>query len=368
MRTLHGSIINPQERDTLDLELQHRFLWGERHDVSWGMGYRLLRDHLDNNYFSRVLPDRANNQLFSLFLQDDLSLFSDKLILTLGAKLQHNDFSGWEGQPSIRLLWTPNIRHTWWAAASRAVRTPNRGDCCSNLRPLNLSSDLDSRIPFSIQVQETGNPWFKAEKVWTYELGYRFKPGREFSLDFSAFHSQYSDLRGWRYSNGNLRLTPFPAIVLQQKNQIEAEAHGVEVAAEWQAHPDWKLQAAYSWLKTDLSSSPSLLTTETGTDPRHQAWLRSSLGLSPTLDLDLWLRYVARLSLDSNLLAQTRSGVPAYLTLDARLAWRPLPGLELAAVGQNLLDNQHQEFTQEVLGPIAVSVPRSFYLQANWRF
>ena len=53
-------------------------------------------------------------------LQDDL------WYLVAGSKFEHNDFSGFEYQPSVRLLYTPTERKTWWAAVSRAVRTPSR--------------------------------------------------------------------------------------------------------------------------------------------------------------------------------------------------------------------------------------------------
>ena len=361
-------ITNTQERDILDIELQHRLLWGERHDTTWGMGYRLLLDHFGDNPYISLQPKQANKQLFSLFLQDDITLLEKKLALTLGAKLQHNDFSGFEGQPTVRLLWTPDPKHTWWAALSRAVRTPNRSDCCSDLRVMNLSRDLANGLPFSMQVQNARNPRFRAEKVWTYELGYRFQPRADFSLDLAAFYSDYSDLRSWEANPNNIRLRPIPALSLQTANLLQARSYGAELAVDWQARPGWKLQAAYGWLKTDYSAGRLIVSPEKGTDPRHQAWLRSSFDVAATVDLDLWLRYVSGLYLESNLLPQTRGGVPGYLTLDARLAWRPLAGLELALVGQNLLEGQHQEFSQEAFGPIAVSVPRSFYLQANWRF
>jgi iron complex outermembrane receptor protein len=36
--------------------------------------------------------------------------------------------------------------------------------------------------------------------------------------------------------------------------------------------------------------------------------------------------------------------VPAYARVDARLAWRPRPRIELSVVGQNLFDRRHVEF------------------------
>jgi iron complex outermembrane receptor protein len=76
------------------------------------------------------------------------------------------------------------------------------------------------------------------------------------------------------------------------------------------------------------------------------------------VELDLWLRYADELkSLDTN----------GYLTLDLRLGWQPCPGLELALVGQNLLQNSHQEYDPEFQTP-ASEVPRGIYTQAVWRY
>jgi iron complex outermembrane receptor protein len=50
-----------------------------------------------------------------------------------------------------------------------------------------------------------------------------------------------------------------------------------------------------------------------------------------------------------------------HTSLDVRLAWRPIPRIEIAAVGQNLLSPHHREF-----GP-ATEVQRGVYGQAILR-
>jgi hypothetical protein len=55
------------------------------------------------------------------------------------------------------------------------------------------------------------------------------------------------------------------------------------------------------------------------------------------------------------------------VTLDARLAWPVFSHLELAIVGQDLLDAHHLEFLS---GTPATSteVQRSVYAEARWRW
>ena len=74
---------------------------------------------------SRSIPKHSRDQLFSGFVQDQFAI-SDALRLTLGTKLEHNDFSGFEVQPSVRLAWDVAPRQNAWAAVSRAVRVPTR--------------------------------------------------------------------------------------------------------------------------------------------------------------------------------------------------------------------------------------------------
>ena len=47
-----------------------------------------------------------------------------RLRFTLGSKFEHNDFTGFEYQPTARLLFTPTNKQSVWAAVSRAVHTP----------------------------------------------------------------------------------------------------------------------------------------------------------------------------------------------------------------------------------------------------
>src|SRR6185295_6180506 len=99
---------------------------------------------------------------------------------------------------------------------------------------------------------------------------------------------------------------------------------------------------SYSWLemnlrtKSDSSDTFTEATTE-GSSPRHQVSLHSLMDLPHHTELDPVLRYVSALS---------GQNTPSYLEFDVRGAWRPMPQLELALVGQNLLHSHHPEFTQ----------------------
>jgi len=64
--------------------------------------------------------------MLSFFIQDEYSLLKDTLTFTAGTKVEHNDYTGYEIQPSVRSLYTPHKSHKFWGAVARAVRTPSR--------------------------------------------------------------------------------------------------------------------------------------------------------------------------------------------------------------------------------------------------
>jgi len=114
--------------DTYDLELRHRLSAGRSQDIVWGLEYRLMLDEMRNSPFLAFLPANLTRRLYSGFIQDEIQVSGDRLRLTIGSKFEHNDYTGFETQPSVRLAWVPVTSHTVWAAASRAVRTPSRID------------------------------------------------------------------------------------------------------------------------------------------------------------------------------------------------------------------------------------------------
>ena len=73
---------------------------------------------------------------------------------------------------------------------------------------------------------------------------------------------------------------------------------------------------------------------------------------------DATLRYVDMLS--------GRGGVPSYITMDCRLAWKPRKNLELAVIGRNLLDPHHPEFTATEYPYYITEVKRSVFGCLTW--
>ena len=282
--------------------------------------------------------------MFSAFLQDDIALIHERLILTLGSKFEHNDYSGFEIQPNIRLAWTPHTNHTLWGAISRAVRSPSR-----------LDSDIQLKSPLSLTnasfLTLSGNPEFDSEKLTAFELGYRVQPHRQVALDLAVFYNVYDDLRSLEFVNATTVLIA---------NQLKGETYGAEIGLNYKMMDWWRWNAGYTYLHKDLRRQPgSLDITEgasEGNDPSHQFFLRSYMDLPHDFEFDSGFRYIDYLP---------SPYVASYLVADMRLGWRPNRHWDISVAGQNLFRKHHQEF-----GPAASAheIEQSVYGKITWRY
>jgi iron complex outermembrane receptor protein len=195
-------------------------------------------------------------------------------------------------------------------------------------------------------------------------VGYRTQPRDNLSLDFAAFYNEYDDLQTSRLIT-SVDLALLQAVInTSSENNMDGETYGIEVSAKWQPS-DWiSILAAYSYLQMQLhleqdGTQASTAEDTEGNSPHNQISIRTAMNLREDLELDLWLRYVDNVP---------NKNIVNYTTLDARLGWKPIKGLEVAIVGQNLLDDQHPEFPGDYLETEATEVERSVYGKITWEF
>lgn len=339
---------------TFDIDTDHRFRWGDRQEIVWGLGYRLLNDHFPGSFVAIVDPLRRTTRLYSAFVQDEFALTPRRLSLTLGSKFEHNSYTGVEIQPSARLAWTPQESQSLWAAVSRAVRTPSR-------------TEDDLRINALVTPGPTvfavfGNRGTVAEELMAFELGYRAQPHDRHSFDVAAFYNVYDHLTSLEPGAAFLESSPPPqhtVFPFTIDNKLAGESYGAEVETRWQFRDWWRLHAGYAFLELDIrrvdgGQDPTFQRTP-GRSPQHQASLRSSMDFPGRIELDIGMRYVDILSsLD----------IPSYVTGDVRVAWKPQERLEAAVVAQNLFDPRHPEY----LNTQHTEVERSVYAKVTWGF
>lgn len=362
-RALNKDEVAGQARSTWDLDFQHRFSPAPGHNFLWGGGYRHSCDHTSDGLVTRFFPDHRSFDLYRLFAQDEWSLLPERVKLTAGAQIEHNAHTGFEFQPTLRLLWTPSDHQSFWLALSRAVRTPSQAEDDVQIDQAVIPPAAPGDLPLLVAL--VGNRGVKSERLTAFELGWRKRLARNFSADVSTFYNRYRDLVTVEYGSPYLDGDPPPHLVqpLDAANTLEATGYGIEVALDWQVLENWQLKGSYSFLRLlferDPSSNNTLFRDLADANPRHQASLRSQLDIGDSLEFDVWGRYVSSLP---------TPGIPAYLTCDLRLGWRPLKALQLELVGRNLLDSRHPEFQSEHLDAAAMEVERSYFARLTWNY
>jgi iron complex outermembrane receptor protein len=325
--------------DTYDVDFQHRFQLGSRNEILWGLGHRLIKDSFENSIGISYFPDSNLNYISNAFIQDKIALIKNELYFTIGSKFSINNFTGFEFQPNARLAWTPNDKHTVWAAVSRAVRTPSRsgdsGRFNAAVVPIPPPAPPGTLGVAVIQ----GQMDFESENLLAYELGYRVRPHETFFLDVAAFANIYRDGHSFEVETTFVNPAGFVEVPVVSRNRLDGETYGVELAATWDATEWWRLNGSFTWFQMELRKDP--ISTDQnivgfeGNDPEFQWNLRSHMDLSSNWEFDQSLYYVDALKSQ-----QVRSD----FRLDLRVGWRPEKNIEVSVVAQNLLDSQHQEW------------------------
>ena len=348
-----------EARNTLDFDFQHHMRLGNRQDLIWGAGYRHTADQTAGTIDEAFIPAGLVRHLFNSFVQDEILLKPDRLFLYVGTKLENNYFSGFDFEPSARLAWTPSNRHTFWAAVSRASRTPTRRD-------EGLSAVL-AALPGPAEVILLGSPNVKSEHVLAYETGYRAEPSDRLSLDVAAFFNVYHDLESveplpsFVDSSSGAPITVLPSSF---GNGLRGTTDGIEASLNWKVTDRWTLSPGYSFLQMHLhadstSQDMTNVADTLGSSPGHQAQIRSRFEMAHSLSWDINAYFVDRLPAQS---------VASYTRLDSQLTWRPEERLTLSVVGQNLLTDHHFEFNDYLQSVNSSQIKRSAYAKVTWSF
>lgn len=343
---------------TLELDFQHHFPLGRRHDLIWGLGLRRISDDITGDFTAAFDPAERTVNLVTGFVQDEIVLAPERVALNIGSKFEHNDYTGFELQPTARILWTPSLSTTVWGAISRAVRTPSRLD--SDLR---LVAQVFDAPPLT-RVELRGSNTLDAEELVAYELGYRTAPHERIGLDLTVFYHQYDQLRsflpGSPESVDGVMVQPY--IVT---NYARSRVVGGTASATFRMSPQWRLRANYTYLDGNEALEAGApagaipdLTPEL--NPQHQAGLWSSFDLPRNLEVDLIARYVGRLDIEPE--------VSDYLQTDLQIGWRVRDDLRVAISGRDLLAETHVEFPQSGFVPGRRAIERQVRAHGSWTF
>lgn len=343
-------------RNTFDVDFLDHLSLPKRQNLLWGAGVRLSPSHFIQTGPSIIFKPHVTDELYSLFAQDEAEIVKDRLWLTIGSKFLHNNYTGWELQPTARVLVVLTSRQSAWAAVTRAVRTPSRLE-----EDVQLTAPISSNPPIFARGIGDGN--FSSERLVGYEAGYRALMTSKLYLDLAAFYNDYTHLESLEPGPLFVETSPAPAhtvFPLFLRNGVLGNTSGGELAPDWHPTRWWRLRGSYSFLHIGLETEPSSLDTSTvrstvGSSPHHQIVVRSSFDFPKRLEFDQTYRYVSALA---------TKNIRAYSTMDARLCWQ-FGQFEAALVGQNLLQPSHPEYSGDP-GPL-VGIKRAAYAKITWR-
>lgn len=352
-----------ETRDTFDVDFVHHIVLPKHNDFIWGLGIRLSPSYLvQTQQTVNFLPHAETDSIYSGFLQDEIPIVDNKVSLTIGTKLDHNNYSGFDYQPSVRVLWTPSDNQSFWAAVTRAISIPSRLD-----RDLQLTG-YDATTVLPIFVAITGDPNYLAEKMLGYEAGYRSLITPKLYLDVSAFFNNYNDLTTLGATSLTLAKAPPPnpyiyaLLSVPWANGLIGNTDGLEVAPNWDVTHWWQLKGSYSYLEMHFRDKAGITDANTaasndGSSPHHQLVAQSLFNLPRGFEFDPTFRYVSALP------AQT---VKSYSTMDVHLGWHFREHVELSLVGQDLFRPSQIEYGLGVNNAPNVAIKRAIYGQITW--
>lgn len=350
---------------TYDIDFQHRLHPNATNDLMWGANYRHIHNAAGNTANMSYAPPSYGYRNYNVFVQDDITLITDRLRLTLGAKEEASYFGGKQFQPNVRLLWTPDNMNSVWLAASKASRTPDLNES-TGTTSLTVIPPSVQTAGLPVQLLLSPNPDLAAEYVTAFEAGYRTQWSPRLSSDVAVYFNDYHNLIQWAYVGGVATPAFDPAPVphltvpmIYSNATTTTQTRGLEISANWRALDWMRLEGAFTYTRMNAPPWDGINYDFASLTPRTQESLRCLMDLSEKTKLNVSLRHVGNLP-------ATIQGVPAYTTADANVIYTQDNGLALSLVGQNLFLAKHAEFIAPGYPP--AQIPRSIFGKITWSF
>lgn len=353
-RTERDDIRGDEWRQTGDFDAQTAAQFGAHHLVV-GAGVRTTLNHWVDSPSLSLRPEEKTDKLFNLYVQDEWSLFSDSVRLNVGSKFEHNDFTGFEWQPTARATVRPTDDQTFWAAYSRATRTPDRIERDGTV-DFGINRDLGE--PIFIVVE--GNPDVRSERLEAIEAGYRTTFKDRVLVDLAVYRNRYDRLISVLVENaGSIYEDPEDGqyyLPVPFTNEPGGVAYGAEAGVKWIVTPQWTM--AGTWSHFEGTFEPENADAEFSS-PRDQASVRAFMDISESLQWNIAWYWADNYGVPVD-------RTPAYSRIDVGWTIRG-KHWDVDFWGQNILDEQHPEIRSVFLFPSA-EVERAFYGRLTTRF
>jgi iron complex outermembrane receptor protein len=342
-----------------DVDVQYHARSLGRHDLVGGGGYRHMISEISGDIPGlRLAQPRYLNSVANMFVQDEIAIAAPIRVI-LGSRFERHTLSGWNAQPTARVIWDldRSRQQRLWASVSQAVRTPSVFDVGLETEyPLPPAPD---GTPMALVVR--GNPDYQPERFTDVEAGYRLSLGATTTIDVTGFRGRFTDLPLVRpLALEFVASPPHIAVPLQMQNLMDATTTGIEIAGRWLPVRGLRLDGSYSALSVvnhrDPASLDQLPALSADLSSAHQWQLRPTV-LFPGGEMNVGVFRVGAID---------QLNVPAYTRVDTRVELRLTRTLTASVAGQNLLSPTHAESAGTALF-VPTLVPRRVQFHLNWR-
>ncbi|MEM5508004.1 TonB-dependent receptor [Pseudoalteromonas sp. AS71] len=347
-----------EDFESIDIDYQMNFIY-QSLQLDWGLSYRYNSISFEKSVFLDSDKDLDSLQQYGGLIQAQYNFIPNTLDFIIGTKFDHNDLTGWENQPSARLVYKPIENHLVWSALSRSVRTPTLIEFNDNftvngtkvIEALGSSTGVTAIDEYRIATFLNGNDDVKSENYTSYELGYRFTD-EKWSVDFSTFHT---DAKHVAVINLNTHADQFlPALAFFQAGQFQQAAlaltttqidldlvsvgatttNGLDAVISWHPLNTLSTELGYSYTRIDydlpVGTTPSI-----GFDSTNRQ-LFAKANYTPLKNHNIF----ATLRVENSDAYNTDS----YTTLDLTWNYQINPKWSTALSGKNLFAGSHIEY------------------------
>lgn len=300
-------------------------------------------------------------------MQEDWEIRPKLLAATLALRTEYYLFTGWNHQPTVRLLLTPSARHSFWGAWSRSVRVPARGEIDGSGLATVYGPGAAGPLPLAIEV--ISNPDLMNERGDSFESGYRGQLTRRVVADTAFFVAHHRGGLGFQPNKPVVRFlgqSPYVYLPLTYSNQTDVDSLGWESSLRYAISNNLQVTGAYSWLHflriaSRIPGSPIDSSELVATSPAHQFQVQAQWRPARRWECDLaYFLYTPRIN------AQPDQLIPRHRA-DLRIGWHFSETAELSAGVQNLTGGNRYEFVI-ARGPAQAPTQPAAYLRLSFRF
>jgi iron complex outermembrane recepter protein len=297
---------------------------------------------------------------------DEITL-NDKLLLSLGARMDHNQYTGWEYSPNLGLVWNLHSNHVLWGKLARAVRVPRRFD-------QDIEFGLDYRPaqggqpPTGVIVRSNG---LKSEYLNSAELGWRAQWNNKLHSNFNVFSNQYTGLSSYTFAgtdDSTLATQGYVTSYVNSGNRGEMRTVGAELSTDWRLLHDWHLQFSQTWShvvsETNQAEEAALI-------PTSITFLRTTWAPTARFSTSMDIRRISERDSASGSSYYSR---PGYTTVDMRMRWKPVKNIELSLNARSLNNGMCNAYEsrgvmlESATRTVLFCTPRSLVGEIRWDF